>query len=311
MAKKSATAFIEDFAFNEQLWYYYETNRGKIRSRYNDLTKKFLAYNDSNENPDAFLRKPQFEALEMYVFIKEFMNNAHMYEIFDDWRNQRKNFSDVSYYTVTRGGQQSLFTTDLNKQNEMVFKQMKKYRESYPNYIYALTMGLGKTILMATCIFYEFLLAKKYPKDKRFCHNALVFAPDKTVLESLREIMTFDKTKVVPPEYARVLDANIKYHFLEESGVMLHTIDDSDFNVVISNNQKIIVKKKRKADKAVDVLFGSGSLLSDVYGADSDDDEDVWDDASLMENQRFKKLCRLPQLGVYVDEAHHQSCYLP
>ena len=248
-----------------------------------------------------FLRKPQFEALEMYVFIKEFMNNAHMYEIFDDWRNQRNNFSDVSYYTVTKGGQQSLFTTDLNKQNEMVFKQMKKCRESYPNYIYALTMGLGKTILMATCIFYEFLLVKKYPKDKRFCHNALVFAPDKTVLESLREIMTFDKTKVVPPEYARVLDANIKYHFLEESGVMLHTIDDSDFNVVISNNQKIIVKKKRKADKAVDVLFGSGSLLSDVYGADNDDDEDVWDDVSLMENQRFKKLCRLPQLGVYVE----------
>ena len=34
--------------------------------------------------------------------------------------------------------------------------------------------------------------------------QALVFAPDKTVLESLREIMTFDKTKVVPPEYANV-----------------------------------------------------------------------------------------------------------
>lgn len=33
-------------------------------------------------------------------------------------------------------------------------------------------MGLGKTILMGTCIFYEFLLANKYPKDKRFCHNA-------------------------------------------------------------------------------------------------------------------------------------------
>lgn len=165
-------------------------------------------------------------------------------------------------------------------------------------------MGLGKTILMATCIFYEFLLAKKYPKDKRFCHNALVFAPDKTVLESLREIMTFDKTKVVPPEYARVLDANIKFHFLEESGVTLHTIDDSDFNIVISNNQKIIVKKKRKADKPADVLFGSGSLLADVYGTDNDED-DVWDDASLMDNQRFKKLCRLPQLGVYVDEAHH------
>lgn len=184
---------------------------------------------------------------------------------------------------------------------------MKKYREDYPNYIYALTMGLGKTILMATCIFYEFLLAKKYPRDKRFCHNALVFAPDKTVLQSLREIMTFDKTKVVPPEYARVLDANIKFHFLDESGTILHTIDDSDFNIIISNTQKIIVKKKRKETTAAETLFsGSGSLLSAVYGTDSTDaEDDAWDDSTLMDNQRFKKLCRLPQLGVYVDEAHH------
>lgn len=303
MAKKKQE-FVSDFAFYEQLWEYYSTNRGKIRSRYNDLTKKFLAYNDSNENKDAFLREPQFEALEMYVFIKEFMNNAHMYQIFDEWRNRQNRFADASYYTIHKGGQGTLLDVG-DEQNEIVFKQMKKYKEDYPNYIYALTMGLGKTILMATCIFYEFLLAKKYPKDKRFCHNALVFAPDKTVLESLREIMTFDKTLVVPPEYARVLDSNIKFHFLEETGITLHTIDDSDFNIVISNNQKIIVKKKRKADTPTDVLFGSGSLLADIYGNDDDDDADVWDDASLMDNQRFKKLCRLPQLGVYVDEAHH------
>ena len=301
MAKKT-TAFVEDFAFYEQLWYYYETNRGKIRSRYNDLTKKFLAYNDKSENPDAFLRQPQFEALEMYVFIKEFIDNEHMYVMFDKWRKHEDYFSDASYYSIHKDGQASIY--DLgDEQNETIFKQMKKYRESYPNYIYALTMGLGKTILMATCIFYEFLLAKKYPKDKRFCHNALVFAPDKTVLESLREIMTFDKTKVVPPEYASVLDQNIKFHFLVDSGVTLHTIDDSDFNIVISNNQKIIVKKKRKADTPTDLLFGSGSLLSDLYG--DDEDSDVWDDNSLMDNQRFRKLCRLPQLGVYVDEAHH------
>ena len=303
MAKKTKE-FVQDFAFYEQLWEYYSHNRGKIRSRYNDLTKKFLAYNDINENSEAFLREPQFEALEMYVFVKEFMDNAHMYQMFDEWRKRENRFSDASYYTIHKGGQGTFFDMG-DEQNEIVFKQMKKYKEEYPNYIYALTMGLGKTILMATCIFYEFLLAKKYPKDKRFCHNALVFAPDKTVLESLREIMTFDKTKVVPPEYAHVLDQNIKFHFLEESGITLHTIDDSDFNIVISNNQKIIVKKKRKADTPADVLFGTGSLLADIYGGHDDDDSDVWDDVSLIDNQRFKKLCRLPQLGVYVDEAHH------
>lgn len=57
--------YTEEFAFYQQLKFYYDSNRGKIRSRYNDLTKKFLAYNDKNENPDAFLRLPQFEALMM------------------------------------------------------------------------------------------------------------------------------------------------------------------------------------------------------------------------------------------------------
>lgn len=302
MAKNSSMTFSEDFAFYEQLRYYYVENRGKIRSRYNDLTRKFLCYNDKSKNPNAFLRTPQFEALEMYVFIKEFMDNAHMYQMFDEWRNHSGKFSDASYYTIRRNGQ-GLLIDYGDEQNDIIFEQMKKYKESYPNYIYALTMGLGKTILMGTCIFYEFLLANKYPKDKRFCHNALVFAPDKTVLESLREIMTFDKSKVVPPEYARVLDANIKFHYLDESGTTLQTIDNSDFNIVISNNQKIIIKRKRKESKPVDMLFGSDSLLADVYG--NDDDNDVWDDTTLMDNQRFKKLCRLPQLGVYVDEAHH------
>lgn len=296
-----------NFSFYQQLWLYYSTNRGKIRSRYNDLTRKFLAYNDSEDNPNAFLRRPQFEALEMYVFVKEFMNNQQVYEMFDDWRKKQGCFSDASYYSIDRGGQIRLLDALTEKQTDTLFKQMKKYRENYPNYIYALTMGLGKTILMATCIFYEFLLAKKYPRDKRFCHNALVFAPDKTVLQSLREIMTFDKTKVVPPEYARVLDANIKFHFLDESGTILHTIDDSDYNIIISNTQKIIIKKKRKPESAGQTFFsGNGSLLSAVYGSSGDDSEDdAWDDTTLMDNQRFKKLCRLPQLGVYVDEAHH------
>ncbi len=297
--------YIEEFAFYQQLKFYYDTNRGKIRSRYNDLTKKFLAYNDKKENPDAFLRTPQFEALEMYVFIKEFMDNPQVYEMFDDWRKRINKFSDASYYAVNKGGQIGIYDQATEKVTDTLFKQMKQYKEAYPNYIYALTMGLGKTILMATCIFYEFLLANKYPRDKRFCHNALVFAPDKTVLQSLREIITFDKNKVVPPEYARVLDANIKFHFLEETGTTLHTIDDSDFNIIISNTQKIIVKKKRKDPKPVDVLFDNGSLLSSLYGDMVDNSDEAWDDASLMDNQRFKKLCRLPQLGVYVDEAHH------
>jgi len=175
-----------------------------IRNYYRDLSKKFLDFNDPS-NPGSFLRVPQFEALEMYIFLKEFLNNAPVYKIFEDWYHKKERFSNRADVGL-EGEQLDLFGVINDKQYKAVFSRMKSNAQLYPNYIFALTMGTGKTILMATCIFYEFILTNKFPKDKRYCHNALVFAPDRTVLESLKEIYTFDKSKVVPPEYANFLD---------------------------------------------------------------------------------------------------------
>ena len=295
-----AQMYEEELAFYEQLRHYYLDHKGAIRSRYKRMTLKLLDYNDQSVRPEAFLRPPQFEAFEMYVFVKEFLGNEPMYKIFDDWRKRRGVFKDATRYSR---GQATLFDEQSETQTEKLFQQMRDVSECYPNYIFALTMGLGKTILMGTCIFYEFLLASKFPKDERFCHNALVFAPDKTVLQSLKEIPTFDKSLVVPPEYVSVIDQNLRVHFLEDTGVTLHTLDDSDFNLVIANDQKILVKQRHREATPAERLFTMPSgLLSTVYGDDADDAQD---DADLMFNQRFAKLCRLKQIGVYVDEAHH------
>lgn len=292
-----------EFAFFEFLRSFYVDNRGIIRNRYREITKKYLDYNDKEKNPDAFLRTPQFEALEMYVFVKEFMNNQQMYQMFDDWSKRNGVFSDRRFYD--EAGQMTLYDVYSPKQYHDYFLQIKKYAEDYPNYIFALTMGLGKTILMATCIFYEFLLASKWPRDDRYCHNALVFAPDKTVLQSLKEIVIFDKSKVVPPEYIGVLDANIKVHFLEDSGTTLNTLDGSKYNIIISNTQKIILKAQHKEKSSVDKLFSDQipgqSVLDDVLGLL----QEISNNDDLMSNQRFEKLTRLSQMGIYVDEAHH------
>ena len=292
-----------EFAFFEFLRSFYVDNRGIIRNRYREITKKYLDYNDKEKNPDAFLRTPQFEALEMYVFVKEFMNNQQMYQMFDDWSKRNGVFADRRFYD--EAGQMTLYDVYSPKQYHDYFLQIKKYAEDYPNYIFALTMGLGKTILMATCIFYEFLLASKWPRDDRYCHNALVFAPDKTVLQSLKEIVIFDKSKVVPPEYIGVLDANIKVHFLEDSGTTLNTLDGSKYNIIISNTQKIILKAQHKGKSSVDKLFSNQipgqSVLDDVLGIL----QEISNNDDLMSNQRFEKLTRLSQMGIYVDEAHH------
>ncbi len=300
MAKK--TTGIE-FAFFEFLKTFYLDNKNKIRTYYREVTKKYLDYNDKEKNPDAFLRKPQFEALEMYVFIKEFMNNKQMYQIFDEWSQRKGVFADRRFYDDS--GQVTLYEEYSPKQYHDYFLEIKQYSEEYPNYIYALTMGLGKTILMATCIFYEFLLASKWPEDEKYCHNALVFAPDKTVLQSLKEIVTFDKSKVVPPEYVNLLDSNLKVHFLEDTGTTLNTLDGSMYNIIISNTQKIILKQQHKEKTSVDKLFddgtSKGSELDDVLSILNE----ISDDKELMSNQRFEKLTRLPQMGIYIDEAHH------
>lgn len=66
MAKR--VAMQSSFAFFDFLRQFYIQNKGRIRNRYKDLTKKFLDYNDKTKSPNAYLREPQFEALEIYVF---------------------------------------------------------------------------------------------------------------------------------------------------------------------------------------------------------------------------------------------------
>lgn len=310
-AAKAVSASL-DFAFFQFLWQFYQANRGTIRSHYKELTRKFLDFNNPDRNPKAFLRQPQFEALETYVFLKEFLGNAKVEEIFQQWFEKQGRFADRAEGGVVSGsaGQVGLFDKITQDQYKAVFAAMRKNSRAYPNYIFALTMGTGKTILMATCIFYEFLLGNKFEKDARYCHNALVFAPDKTVLHSLKEIEAFDLTRVVPPEYVNFLTAHLRFHYLEEAGTSLDTLDHSRFNIIVSNTQKIILKRQRKEKSSVEKLFDATSETvsatgvyadaADLYNFDQPEEE-----GELTTNQRFEKLRRLEQLGIYVDEAHH------
>jgi hypothetical protein len=48
-------------------------------------------------------------------------------------------------------------------------------------------------------------------------------------------------------------------------------------------------------------MFSGPGLLSSIY-----DDDEIYGDVGLLHpNARFQKLCRLPQHGINVDEAHH------
>ncbi|MBR6033072.1 MAG: DEAD/DEAH box helicase family protein [Bacteroidaceae bacterium] len=317
--KKSTTTTI-DFPFYQYLQHFLRTEHKRVYAEFKPLSKKFLNYNNPKENSKAYLRTPQFEALETYVFLKEFCANQKLWQIFEQWYNKNGKFEGRQFAGIDKKGQLSLFDVTEVGQDEtkgyfaQIFEQIKAMQQEYPNYIFALTMGLGKTVLMATSIFYEFLLANKYPKDERYCHNAIIFVPDRTVRESvIEDVQNLDKIKVVPQEYLSWLDANLKFHFLDDNSTQLSTIDKSDYNIIISNTQKIILKKEHTQKSAAQTLFGEEtgkytalSLKSRLASlGEQAGIEDVEKEIQLINNNRFVKLSRLKQLGIYVDEAHH------
>lgn len=229
-----------------------------------------------------WLRTPQVDALELYIYLKEICGNPTTQQLYRDVL-----LGDIE-------GKSALeLTADELERLRVARTRIETVEKTlmgvdYPNAIYSLAMGTGKTVLVATMIFYEFILSWKHPDDPRFAHNALVFCPDLTIIESLREIQALDRSRILPDEYVNFLDANLKFHYLAESGAELTVLPGSAYNVIVSNVQKIILRRHSRAG-AARTLFG------DTRRAE----------AELVSNARLQRLQELDNLAVFVDEAHH------
>ena len=228
----------------------------------------------------GFLHKPQVEALETYIYLKEIIGNKSSLEVFKSFFENKKDM-------LLGLGISKEEAFDLIDDEERIAKLMEdRFGVSdYPNQVYALTMGAGKTILMAVMMLYDFVLSFYHPEDKRFAKNALVFAPDTTIIESLKEIKTFNYTRVIPKEYQNIL-LNIKYHYLEDVATPLSLI--GNYNVIVSNSQKIILKTQRNQNNA-QRSFSDWQYMT----------------KREIENRRLQAIRRLTDLIVFVDEAHH------
>jgi hypothetical protein len=234
----------------------------------------------------AFLHPPQIEAFETYVYLKEIVGNKTSLEVF------RSSFGNELEFLRALGisDKEALELAYDKKKDEKIqaILEEKFGTADYANQVYALTMGSGKTILMAVMMIYDFVLSFYHKDDKRFAKNALVFAPDTTIIESLKEIKTFDYAKVLPKEYQNIL-LNIKYHYLESTDTPL--MPNGNYNVIVSNSQKIILKTRNgeSSNNATMRLFGDKNDL----------------EKREVENKRLYAIRTLSELMVFVDEAHH------
>lgn len=101
MAKKKVS---NDYPFYQALREFYVENKGMIRKHFKEVSKKILDFNDKDKNPYSFLRVPQFQALEMYVFVKEFLNNEKVKDMFADWYNHKNQFEGRTPFTRHEDG---------------------------------------------------------------------------------------------------------------------------------------------------------------------------------------------------------------
>jgi len=233
----------------------------------------------------AFLHEPQIEALETYIYLKEVIGNKPSMEVF---RLSFENELELIRALGVSDREALELALDKKKEERIQAILNEKFGTSdYVNQVYALTMGSGKTILMAVMMLYDFVLSFYHKDDERFAKNALVFAPDTTIIESLKEIKTFNYSRVLPREYENFI-LNIKYHYLESTDTAL--APNGNYNVIVSNSQKIILKTRNSNGND-----HTARLFSDKNELQKRE----------VENMRLQAIRKLGSLQIFVDEAHH------
>lgn len=248
-----------------------------------------------------FLRRPQLRALETYWYLRLIEKTPH---IFDLYKKLFPPENDITVLLEALGVSDAAFKAANYKVDRLLDRikiddafvkdfKLESLRETltlaYPSYILALAMGAGKTILIGAIIATEFSMALEYP-DGPFVQNALVFAPGKTIIESLRELAEVPYEKLLPPRMYKDFAASIKLTFTRDGEKDVPVIRGSSFNVVVTNTEKIRIQKEtiRKSD------------IGNLFAPEREDEA-----RSEVANLRLQAIASLPHLAVFSDEAHH------
>jgi hypothetical protein len=247
-----------------------------------------------------FLRRPQLRALETYWYLRLIEKTPHVFDLYRKFYPKQSEMlsalgldhSEIKEYVLDEGLDallKRIATDDVFVRDFDLESLRETLTLDYPSYILALAMGAGKTILIGAIFATEFAMALEYP-DGPFVQNALVFAPGKTILESLRELVEVPYEKILPPRFFKPFAASVKLTFTRDGEKDVPVIRGSSFNLVVTNTEKIRIQKEtiRKSD------------LGGLFPPEREDEV-----RSEVANLRLQAIASLPHLAVFSDEAHH------
>ena len=246
-----------------------------------------------------YLRDPQFQSLEVYWYLRLVLKTPDIVNLYKHYYGDDKS-GFCGAFGIPISPSELQWIPDIDTVINRVKTDDDFVRENaldtvheavtlnYPSYIFALAMGSGKTVLIGTIIATEFAMALNYPEDN-FMKNALVFAPGKTIIQSLRELSEVPYKLILPPSLYREFELNFDVTYPQENAKDIPVQSDSTYNVIVTNTEKINLRADTKKKKNQTELEFKETKKQN----------------KLVANLRLQKITSLPNLGVFSDEAHH------
>lgn len=279
------------------------------------------------------MRDAQIEAIKVYLFLKIACECKPLEFLFRCGVFNAINLNDMELSTATRkylegnSAATALFEysrlkNDKGEQvSETLEKQIKKdpssidydgffrnafYGVSYPDYLFSLPMGAGKTYLMAAFVYLDLYFALNEPTNPAFAHNFIIFAPSglkSSVVPSLKTIQNFNPAWIIPEPAATDIKRMISFEILDQGKTANKSNKTKNPNVQkIANHQPLselfgLIAVTNAEKVILDRIQEKNGQISLFEESDEEKDRQA--------NELRNLIGKLPSLSIFIDEVHH------
>lgn len=282
----------------------------------------------------GMMRDAQIEAIKTYLFLKIECGNKPLWRLFTEGDFLSLNLDDLSltvkarHILETDKAAASLYeyACQSDEQGNVSAPALKKYIEenpdtidyvaifkklfydvAYPDYIFSLPMGAGKTYLMAAFIYLDLYFSINEPYNPSFAHNFMILAPSglkSSIIPSIKNIQDFDPTWILPEPSASQIKNEIQFEILDAQ----KTAQKSNL-VKNPNAQKIYSHLTSNDVRGLVAVTNAEKVILNKY--DKNEDPSFLSDKEKKEfevsNELRSIVGKIPHLSIFIDEVHHAS----
>ena len=204
----------------------------------------------------------------------------------------------------------------LDGAGEIDFQQAFKdifYGIGYPDYLFSLPMGAGKTYLMAAFIYLDLSFAIKESDNPLYAHNFMILAPSgkkTSIMPSLKNIMEFDPTWVLPKDMAAEVKRIIRFEILDEASTasgsnMVRNPNAQKINQLVSSygDELMGLVAFTNAEKVILDRIDKDAQDPNLFRGDEESRKE--NDRIIQANELRTVIGKIPQMAIFVDEVHH------